>query len=52
MANNDQPPRVKKRPEELRSHRWFGVEGPALVRPSLAHRADGLSTARTTRASR
>ena len=35
----------RKKPEELRSHRWYGVEGPALVRPPLAHRADGLTTA-------
>ena len=27
---------TRKRPEELRSHRWLGVQRPALVRPSLA----------------
>ena len=43
---------ARKKPEELRSHRWFGVRRPALVRPPLAHRADGLRRATTTRASR
>ena len=33
---------ARKRPEDLRSHRWYGVNDFALFRPSLAHRADGL----------
>ena len=41
------PPR--KRPEDLRSHRWYGAHGSARVRPSLAHRADGLRPLRLRR---
>jgi len=33
---------TRKRPEELRSHRWVRRQRPAVLRPSFAHRADGL----------
>ena len=42
----------RKTPEELRSHRWYGVERHAAVRPSFAHRRRWATRAPTTSASR
>jgi len=33
---------ARKRPEELRSHRWYGVGDRKTFDSPLAHRADGL----------
>ena len=33
---------TRKKPEELRRHRWFGVHDLRCLRAPLAHRADGL----------
>ena len=46
-----QSSRLAKRisPEDLRSHRWYGVNDLRIVRASLAHGADGLRPIRLRR---